>query len=144
MFVRLIFPLVFCVSLFPESTIAQTAPALLQNMTGTWTVEQKMWPGPGAAAVQLPPAIARRHLTDGKYLEESMQPSTVEAGQLGFFVRNAFLNYNAVSKQYEYFSIDTRAPQAMNERSLPNETSNESKGLLLSGGSFVAPEWGVG
>jgi hypothetical protein len=124
------------------SAVAQSAPPLLQNMTGTWTVEQKMWPGPGAAAVQLPPGVAQRRLIDGKYLEESMQPATLTEGQPGFFVRNAIFNYNAVNKQYEYFSIDTRAPQAMSEKSPPTEASDQSKKLKLSGGTFVAPEWG--
>jgi hypothetical protein len=111
-------------------------------MAGTWNVEQKMWPGSGAAAVQLPPGVAQRHLIDGKYLEETMQPSTLAQGQPGFFVRNAISNDNAVRKRYEYFSIDTRAPQAMSEKSLPTEVSNESKELKFSGGTFVAPEWG--
>lgn len=46
-------------------------------------------------------------------------------------------------RQYEYFSIDTRAPQAMSEKSLLTQVSNESKELKLSGGTFVAPEWGL-
>jgi Protein of unknown function (DUF1579) len=142
MFLRLLVFTALCTCLPVTSAVAQTAPALLQNMTGTWNVEQKMWPGSGAAAVQLPPGVAQRHLIDGKYLEESMQSSTLAQGQPGFFVRNAILNYNAVNKQYEYFSIDTRAPQAMSEKSLPTEVSIESKELKLSGGTFVAPEWG--
>jgi Protein of unknown function (DUF1579) len=142
MSLRLLVSTALCTYLPVMSAVAQTAPALLQNMTGTWNVEQKMWPGSGAAAVQLPPGVAQRRLIDGKYLEESMQPSTLAQGQPGFFVRNAILNYNAVNKQYEYFSIDTRAPQAMSEKSLPTEVSHESKELKLSGGTFVAPEWG--
>lgn len=142
MFLRLPVSAALCVWLPLASAVAQTAPALLQNMTGTWNVEQRTWSGSGAAAVQLPPAVAQRRLIDDKYLEESMQPSTLAPGQPGFFVRKAILNYNVVNKQYEYFSIDTRAPQAMTEKSLPTKASNESKELRLSGGSFVVPEWG--
>ena len=142
MFLRLLAFTALCACFPLTSAVAQTAPALLQNMAGTWNVEQQMWPGPGAAAVQLPPGVAQRHLIDGKYLAESMQPSTLAQGQPGFFVRNAIFNYNAVNRQYEYFSIDTRAPQAMFEKSLPTEVSNESKQLELSGETFVAPEWG--
>jgi hypothetical protein len=122
--------------------LAQAAPALLQQMAGTWKVEQQMWPGSGAAAVQLPAGIAKRQLVDGKYLEETMQAFEVAPGQPDFFVRNAILNYNVVSKQYEYFSIDTRAPQAMMEKGSSTVGSNEPGDLRLSGGTFVAPEWG--
>ena len=90
MFFKSLVSIAFCGSL-PLSAIAQTAPALLQGMTGTWNVEQKMWPAPGAAAVLLPAAVAQRRLIDGKYLEESMQPSALAQGQPGFFVRNAIL-----------------------------------------------------
>jgi hypothetical protein len=92
MFLRLLVFTALCTCLPVTRSVAQTAPALLQNMTGTWNVEQKMWPGSGAAAVQLPPGVAQRHLIDGKYLEESMQSSTLTQGQPGFFVRNAILN----------------------------------------------------
>jgi hypothetical protein len=142
MFFRLLVSLALCTCLPLSTALAQTAPALLQQMAGTWKVEQQMWPGSGAAAVQLPSGIAERRLVDGKYLEETMRPLTLAPDQPDFFVRNAFLNYNIVNKQYEYFSIDTRAPQAMIERSLSTEASSELTELKLSGGTFVAPEWG--
>ncbi len=60
------------------------------------------------------------------------------------FTRTAFFNYNAVSQQYEYFSLDSRAPHMMNERS--DKTEEQSKpgkdGIRLNGGTFVAPQWG--
>jgi hypothetical protein len=133
---------VLCFGLSFTNAIAQTVPALLQDMTGSWNVEQKMWPASGAAAVQLPPGVAERRLIDGKYLEESMRPTMLTPGQPGFFVRNAIFNYNVASTQYEYFSIDTRAPQAMTEKSPPTSLSNQPQSLKLSGGTFVAPEWG--
>jgi Protein of unknown function (DUF1579) len=98
--------------------VAQEPPQLLQQMAGTWQVQQRMWPGPGSAAVDLPPATARRQLVAGKYIEEVMEPVIGEATQSASFRRNAFLNYNAVTKRYEYVSLDTRAPQLMVDTSL--------------------------
>jgi hypothetical protein len=121
---------------------AQSPPPLVEAMAGTWNVQQKMWTGPSVPPTELPPAIAQRHLVDGKYLEESMHPSALKPGQDGYFVRNAFLNYNAATKKYEYFSIDTRAPQAMNEQSAAAETPTTAKDLTLVGSTFTAPEWG--
>ena len=60
------------------------------------------------------------------------------------FNRTAYFNYNAVTQQYEYFSLDSRAPQMMNERSEKAEEQSEhgNGGIKLYGGSFVAPKWG--
>ena len=63
------------------TAVAQEAPQRLQGMAGTWQVQQRMWPAPGAAAVELPPAVARRQLIDGKYLQEIMESSGADAGQ---------------------------------------------------------------
>lgn len=125
-----------------STAVAQQAPQALQHMAGTWEVRQRMWPGPGAAAVDLPAAIARRQLIGGKYLEEVMEPIGGEATQSASFRRNAFLNYNAVTKRYEYTSLDTRAPQLMVETSPRIDPQLDSGELKLQGGVFVAPEWG--
>jgi hypothetical protein len=37
------------------------------------------------------------------------------------FSRMAYFDCNTVNRQYEYFSIDTRAPEMMNERSYEDE-----------------------
>lgn len=131
------------VVLAPHLAMAQDEPfALLRSMAGTWTVEQRMWVAPGAEATTLPKATAERRLVDGKFLEESMRPLGLEPGSPGFFTRTAVFNYNGVNKKYEYFSIDTRAPQAMNETGPAFPRVGGSSGLRLSGGTFVAPEWG--
>jgi hypothetical protein len=111
-------------------------------MVGTWTVQQRMWPGAGAEAKTLPPAIARRRLVEGAFLEEIMelaQPSAPES-----FTRTAYFNYNSVNQQYEYFSLDSRAPQMMLEKShVPEAQDRTGKGgIKLYGGRFVAPRWG--
>lgn len=92
----------------------QNVPPLIRQMVGTWDVQQRMWPGPGAAPVNLSPAIAKRRLVNGVFLEEMMEPA--RKTDKDPFTRTAFFNYNAVSKQYEYFSLDSRAPQMMSEK----------------------------
>ncbi len=79
---------------------------------------------------------------DGGFLQEIMEPAMKSAKTS--FTRTAYFNYNAVNQQYEYFSLDSRAPQMMNERSEKmEEQSNSGKdGIKLDGGSFVAPQWG--
>jgi len=128
----------------PPNTAGSNAPStLIQQMVGTWQVQQRMWPGVGAEAVNLAPAVARRRLIAGAYLEEVMQP--IKRAAKESFVRTAYFNYNAVNQQYEYFSLDTRAPQMMNERS--DKTAQQGKpdsgAIKLQGGSFVAPQWGA-
>jgi hypothetical protein len=111
-------------------------------MVGTWKVQQRMWPDFGAEAINLPPAVARRGLMAGGFLEEVMEPANKSGKES--FIRIAYFNYNAVNQQYEYFSLDSRAPQMMNERS--DKTEEQSilgkDGIKLNGGSFVAPQWG--
>ena|SRR5215207_5897041 len=59
----------------PQNTPGKnSAPTLIQQMVGTWNVQQRMWPGSGAGAINLPPAIARRRLVEGAFLEEIMEP----------------------------------------------------------------------
>jgi hypothetical protein len=102
-------------------------------------------PGSGQAAISLSPAIAKRRLIEGAFLEELMESAPgVDSAQAGRFARIAYLNYNAVNQQYEYFSIDSRAPQMMNERSANQDFSGRAKDEVLNmfGGSFVAPQWG--
>ncbi len=120
-----LFPLLVmaCIATFVSVAYGQKAlpsadtsiPTLMQQMVGTWNVEQRMWPGSGADAISLPPALAHRRLIGGAFLEETME---LPPGSIGDpFTRVAIFDYNAVNQQYEYFSIDTRAPQMMNERS---------------------------
>jgi hypothetical protein len=118
-----------------------STPALIQQMAGTWTVEQRMWPAAGAKAVDLPPAVARRRLVEGAFLEEIMEPAR-KAGQESF-TRTSYFNYNAVTRRYEYFSLDSRASQMMNERSdTTGRREPGAGGISLDGGRFVAERWG--
>jgi hypothetical protein len=91
----------------------------LQKMIGTWNVQQRMWPSSGAASISLPPSIARRRLMAGGFLGETMElPSGSKQKP---FTRVAYLNYNSVNQQYKYFSLDSRAPQMMDEQSYGTE-----------------------
>jgi hypothetical protein len=112
-------------------------PTLLREMSGTWSVKEWMWAGPGAKAIDLPAAVAHRNLIDGKFLQESM---TALPGAGAAFNRISYFDYNPVSGQYEYFSLDTRAPQMMNERSVRPAKPDEV--IELYGSVFVATQWG--
>lgn len=125
------------VTLLSPATTAATPP-LLTEMAGTWSVKEWMWAGPGGRAIDLPAALASRRVVDGKFLQERM---TAVPGSKEPFTRIAYLNFNPVSGQYEYFSIDTRAPQMMNERSQGPVTPDGA--LELYGGIFVATKWGA-
>ena len=127
----------------PQHTYGKnSAPTLIQQMVGTWNVRQRMWPGPGAEAINLPPATARRRLVEGAFLEEIMEPPQKSGPES--FTRTAYFNYNAVNQQYEYFSLDSRAPQLMMEKSYEAavQSGPVTGGIKLYGGSFVAPRWG--
>ncbi len=120
--------LVAALALATTAAFAQTPP-LLQQMAGTWNVEQRTSREAGAPPQSLPPAVAHRRVVAGAWLDEAME--SVDAGGEGRFTRHSVINYNAVDQRYEYFSIDSRAPQMMNERG--------SSAASMAGGTFVAP-----
>lgn len=129
-------------SVLAAAAHAQDAAPLLERMAGTWDVQQRMWPGPGALAVELPKGVARRQLLDGKYLEESMEPAAPDAPPSAAFHRHALLTYNPVAKRYEYTSLDSRAPQLMTEIGAPLPSAEAAGPVKLQGGRFLAPDWG--
>jgi len=122
---------------------AEPASALLHQMVGQWTVQQRMWPAPDAAAVDLPPARAQRTLVGGSYLVEQMLPRDTGAAGDADFRRDATFNFNPVTARWEYASLDTRAPQLMTERSEEGAAAATPEAVLnLHGGTFLAPTWG--
>jgi Protein of unknown function (DUF1579) len=121
-------------------SFAASPSELLNAMTGTWQVQQRMWQSAKAEPTSLPAAIAQRKLVQNAYLEEEMLP---QPGSAEPFTRRAVFNYNAVTSRYEYASLDTRAPQLMVEQSQPASGSPSSAEIRLQGGSFLAPEWGT-
>jgi Protein of unknown function (DUF1579) len=116
------------------------ARALVREMVGTWDVAQWMWAGEGAEVVKLPRAVARRQMIGDDFVQEVMSEAD---GAAENFTRVAYFGYNEVGRQYEYFSLDTRAPQMMNERSFGADgEAPGAGGIDLHGGVFVAPAWG--
>ena len=126
-----------------DTAQANSAPAMIQQMAGTWGVSQRMWPGSGMQAIELPPAVARRRLIGNVILQETMELAPGSKGEP--FTRIAYIDYNAVNQQLEYFSIDTRAPQMMSETTYDPDAQRrlqDQEEVILYGGSFVAPLWG--
>jgi hypothetical protein len=123
-------------------TRSDDTPPFIRNMVGDWNVTQRMWEAPGAEATDLPPAVAHRRLLGDTILEEKMELASGEKADP--FTRMAFFEYNAVTSQYQYFSIDSRAPQMMNERSYGEDTGGTSDHSISLWGVeiFVAPKWG--
>ena len=128
---------IIAMALLPVAVWARAPHELMQDMAGTWDVQQRMWVGAGAPATPLPPAIAQRELVDGHYVVEVMKPRDAEGAPP--FQRHALFVHNPVTQRFEYASLDTRAPQLMVESSAPTHTSHR---IDLNGGSFVAPKWG--
>jgi hypothetical protein len=127
----------------PDKPPPGAAPPFAQIMAGEWSVSQRMWRGPGVEATSLPPAVAHRRLLGSAILQEEMDLAPGEKADS--FTRMAYFEYNAVTSQYEYFSIDSRAPQMMNERSYRDDAQNGTGGPAISlwgSGIFVAPKWG--
>ena len=123
------------VTQFEEPTMSP----LLEEMTGTWTVKQKTWTGPGVEATELPAAVVNRQLVNEAFLQEQMTLAPNTTGDP--FNRTSYINYNGVSGFYEYFSIDSRAPQQMNYQAPKGNI--DARGIIkLGGGIFIAAQWG--
>jgi hypothetical protein len=124
----------------PAFNKQSSLPTLLQQMEGSWTVSQKMWPGKNQPAVQLPAATARRRVMQQSFLEEVMEST---AGATEAFTRASYFSFNSTTRRFEYFSVDSRMPQMMNERSAVIEAqASPDAPVKLDGGHFVAPAWG--
>lgn len=128
----------------PSPPAASTpVPPLIVQMAGSWSVEQRMWPGAGAEPVRLPAAVARRRVVRGGFLEEFMESAP---GAPEPFTRVAYLQRNAVTRRWEYVSLDSRAPQMMTEKSdVESAAAGEAAGpdgRSLAGDLFTAPRWG--
>jgi hypothetical protein len=115
------------------------AQTLMHQMAGTWDVQEWTWAGPGAGPTPLPAAVAERRPVGDAFVQESM---STPLGAAGAFSRHAIFGFNPINRQFEYASIDSRAPQLMSEHSA--EASPEKDGSLnLLGGMFFTPQWGA-
>lgn len=112
---------------------------LLESMVGRWDVTQKMWTGPDTEPVALPDAVAVRVMAaGGGFIDEQMSAAKPSKEP---FTRTSHINYNAIDGVFEYFSIDTRAPQQMHYQSQA-VPANSLNALSFKGGTFVAGQWG--
>jgi hypothetical protein len=118
---------------------SESVTPLIRQMAGKWRVEAKMWPGPDAKAIELPKATAQRRIVNDAFLQEEMTPAA--GSQQDAFTRVAYVSFNAINQQYEYFSLDSRLPQMMTY-TLPGANQARDGHLELHGASFVAPAWG--
>jgi hypothetical protein len=118
---------------------SESSAPFLTAMAGEWDVDQTMWTGPEAKPVKLPAAIAVRRIVDGGgFLEEQM---TLAGPSEESFTRTSHINRNAVDGVFEYFSIDTRAPQQMHYQSQTSDMNFNGE-LQFKGATFVAEQWG--
>lgn len=128
----------------PPATTASLPEALFRQMAGVWDVEQRKWTAANAAPMTPPPAVARRRMIGDTILEEIMEAAP-GAGQAPF-TRIAYFNYNRVTQRFEAISMDTRAPQAMYEKSYEDNVRNaeqERRTVKLNlEDNFVLPRWG--
>lgn len=122
----------------PVAAQAPDAASLVHQMAGTWDVQEWMWSGPGAQATPLPAAVAERRPVGDDFVQEVM---STPAGAKDAFNRYSYFGFNPVNRQYEYFSLDSRAPQMMSEHST-DASAGSANSLNLLGGMFFAPQWG--
>lgn len=144
-FARSLLVITFGILTSTASTSAQqleeagSSPSFLTAMAGDWDVDQTMWTGPEAKPVKLPAARALRRIADGGgFLDEQMTLATPSKEP---FTRTSHINRNAIDGVFEYFSIDTRAPQQMHYQSQAAD-ANFSGQLRFKGETFVAEQWG--
>lgn len=82
----------------------------LAPLVGTWNVEMRVWPAPGAPPIESKTLTAKREwVLGGRYLREDLDgtfagnPST----------RVAFLSFNNLDERFELATIDTFEPGQM-------------------------------
>jgi len=112
---------------------------LLRPLRGTFAVENRLWPAPGADPV-ISAAIARRRLVDDMYLEEVMAPAS-GAGQPAF-TRISYLNFNVLNRRWEYVSLDTRIPAQLMYELSEDDKVEDGQTLVLHLPGFTLPGWG--
>jgi hypothetical protein len=116
-----------------------TETELLRTAVGTFYVHSQLWPADGAEPI-VTDAVARRRMVDDLYLEEVMGPGE---GVPERFSRICYLDFNPLSRRWEYVSLDTRIPaQLMYELSNDHALRARST-VVLHLPAFVLPGWGT-
>jgi Protein of unknown function (DUF1579) len=112
---------------------------LLRTAVGTFDVHSQLWPEADAEPI-VTDAVARRRMVDDMYLEEVMEPGP---GATEPFSRICYLDFNPLSRRWEYVSLDTRIPaQLMYELSNGHNLGDRST-VVLHLPVFSLPGWGT-
>lgn len=112
---------------------------LLRTAVGIFDVRSQLWPQAGAEPIATN-AVARRRMVDDMYLEEVMEPGP---GASEPFSRICYLDFNPLSRRWEYVSLDTRIPaQLMYELSNDDHLGDRSA-VVLHLPVFSLPGWGA-
>jgi Protein of unknown function (DUF1579) len=114
---------------------------LIRALEGGWSVQQRVWPGPGAEPIALAPMVAERRLIGEAFLQEIMKPAP--GSEQEPFARHAYLSFNNVDRRYEYVSLDTRYPRTMYETSFDAERAHRDRIIEVFIEAFTHPGWGT-
>jgi len=123
-----------------ERLKASSAEAeLLRTAVGTFDVHSRLWPADGAEPI-VTDAVARRRMVDDLYLEEVMEP---EPGAPEPFSRICYLDFNPLSRRWEYVSLDTRIPAQLMYELSNDDTLGDRSTVVLHLPVFALPGWGT-
>jgi hypothetical protein len=112
---------------------------MLRPLSGTFAVENRLWPEPGADPI-ISVAVAHRRLVDDMYLEEVMTP-TADADQPAF-TRVSYLCFSVLNRRWEYVSLDTRIPAQLMYELSADDKVGDGQTLILNLPGFTLPGWG--
>jgi hypothetical protein len=112
---------------------------MLRPLSGTFAVENRLWPEPGADPV-ISVAVVRRRLLDDMYLEEVMTPAA--GADQPAFTRVSYLCFNVLNRRWEYVSLDTRIPAQLMYELSADDKVGEGQTLVLDLPGFTLPGWG--
>jgi hypothetical protein len=116
-----------------------TETELLRTAVGTFDVHSQLWPTEGAEPI-VTDAVARRRMVDDIYLEEIMEPGAAGPEP---FNRICYLDFNPLSRRWEYVSLDTRIPAQLMYELSNDYTLGDQSTVVLHLPSFVLPGWGT-
>ena len=116
-----------------------TETELLRTAVGTFDVHSQLWPSEGAEPI-VTDAVARRRMVEDLYLEEIMEPG---AGAPEPFSRICYLDFNPLSRRWEYVSLDTRIPAQLMYEISNDHTLGDQSTVVLHLPTFALPGWGT-
>ena len=112
---------------------------LLRTAAGLFDVHSRLWPEAGAEPIATD-AVARRRMVDDMYLEEIMEP---RPGATEPFSRICYLDFNPLSRRWEYVSLDTRIPAQLMYELSSDESLVDRSTVVLHLPAFTLSGWGA-